>query len=145
VRDAAADALAAIGPEAADTVLEALRDRANSVRAAAARSLSALGEGRVAAALIAGLSAGRPAQHGGVDLRIVAARVDLDAARHAADALDTLVRQAAAKVPVDALRALAAATDVILVEEGRAPDGSDRVDTDQLRQAAALELRRRGL
>ena len=137
--------LAAIGPDAADTILEAVRDRANTVRAAAARSLSALGEGRVAAALIAGLSAGRPAQHLGVDLRIVAARAELDGARHAADALDTLVRHAAAKVPIDALRAIAAVTDVILLEAGRVPDGSDRIDAEELRQAAALELRRRGL
>lgn len=145
VRDAAADALAAIGPHAADTALETLRDRANTVRAAAARSLSALGEGRVAAALIAGLSAGRVAHHGGVDLRIVAARAELDAARHAADGLDTLVRHAAAKVPVDALRAIAVVTDVILLEAGRVPDGSDRLDTDELRRAAQAELRRRGL
>jgi HEAT repeat protein len=145
VRDAAADALAAIGPDAADTILEALRDRANTVRAAAARSLSALGEGRVAATLIAGLSAGRPAQHGGVDLRLVAARAELDEARHAADALDTLLRHAAATIPVDALRAIAAVTDVILVEAGRVPDGSDRIDAEELRHAAALELRRRGL
>jgi HEAT repeat protein len=145
VRDTAADALAAIGPDAADTILDAFRDRANTVRAAAARSLSALGEGRVAATLVAGLSAGRPARHGGVDLRIVAARAELDGARHAADALDTLVRHAAATVPVDALRAIAAVTDVILLEAGRVPDGSDRIDAEELRHAAALELRRRGL
>jgi hypothetical protein len=55
------------------------------------------------------------------------------------------VRHAAAKVPVDALRAIAAVTDVILIEAGRVPDGSDRIDAEELRQAAQDELRRRGL
>jgi HEAT repeat protein len=145
VRDAAADALAAIGPDAADAILEALRDRATTVRAAAARSLSALGEGRVAATLATRLAEGRPAQHGGVGLRIVAARAELDAARQAADALDALLRHAAARIPVDALRAIAAVTDVILLEPGQVPHGSDRLDAGELRQTAARELRRRGL
>ena len=145
VRDAAADALAAIGPDAAETILEALRDRANTVRAAAARSLSALGEGRVAATLIARVCAGQTTRHGGLELRVVASRAELDAARQAVDALDVLLRHAAAKVPVDAVHAIAAVADVILLEAGRVPDGSDRIDVEELRQAAAHELRRRGL
>jgi HEAT repeat protein len=145
VRETAADALAAIGPDAADTVLEALRDRAATVRAAAARSLSALGEGRIAEALALRLGAGRPAQHGGVDLRMVATRAELDSARQAADALDALLRQAIAKVPVDALRSVASLPDVIMLEAGRVPDASDRLDGEELRQAAQQELRRRGL
>jgi hypothetical protein len=145
VRDAAADALAAIGPDALDAILEALRDRANPVRAAAARSLSALGEGRVATTLAARLGAGRAAQHGGTDLRIVSTRDELDGARQAADALGTLLRHGIAKVPVDSLRAVAGLTDVLLLEAGRVPDGSDRIEADELRQAAQDELRRRGL
>ncbi len=145
VRDAAADALAAVGPSAADTIAEALRDRAATVRAAAGRALAAIGEGRVAAALAARLGAGRAAQHGGVDLRAVPTRAELDRAREAADALDAVLRHAMAKVPVDALRLVAALTDVILIETGRVPDASDRLDAQDLRQAAADELRRRGL
>jgi HEAT repeat protein len=145
VRDAAADALAAIGPAAADAILDAMRDRANTVRTAAARSLSTLGEGRVVTTLVARLGAGRPAQHGAANLRVLETRAELDAARQAADALDTLLRYAIAMVPGDALRTVAALADVLLLEAGRVPDQSDRLDAGELRQAALEELRRRGL
>jgi HEAT repeat protein len=145
VRDAAADALAAIGPAAADAILEALRHRATTVRAAAARSLSALGEARVATTLAARLSAGRAARHGGTDLRVVSTRDELDGARQTVDALGTLLRRGIATIPVDALRAVAALSDVILLEAGRVPDPGDRVDTEEWRQAAQDELHRRGL
>jgi len=111
----------------------------------AAAAVGGQGDQMVVQALAARLGAGRPARHGGMDLRVVATREELDAARQASDALDALLRHAIAKVPVDALRTVAAATDVILLEAGRVPDQSDRLDTGELRQAGADELRRRGL
>jgi hypothetical protein len=48
-------------------------------------------------------------------------------------------------VPTDALRLVAALSDVLMLETGRVPDQSDRLDVEPLRQAAQAELRRRGL
>jgi HEAT repeat protein len=145
VRLAAADAMAAIGPAAADTLLETLRDRTTTVRAAAARALSAIGESRVAAALLARLAIGGATRHGGMDLRVVAARGDLDAARQALDGLDALLRHAAAKLSVDALRKIGKVADVIHLEPGEVPGDSDRADAEPVREAARQEMGRRGV
>jgi HEAT repeat-containing taxis protein len=144
VRDAASAALSSIGLPASGAVLDALRDRTATVRAAAAATLAQIGEARVAADLLGRLAAGSPAQHAGRDLRIVATRPDLDAARQAADALERLLDHAARAVPPDVLRRCAEAADVILVEPGEAPGQSDTVDLESARDAAAGELRRRG-
>jgi len=145
VREAAADALGAIGPAATDAIVEALRDRAATVRTAAERALSSVGEQRVAETLVARLGVGRPARHGGTDLRIVTARADLDAARQASDTLDTLLRHAIRKLPVEALRQVTTVTNAILIEPGEVPGHSETLDTEALRQAARDELGRRGL
>jgi HEAT repeat protein len=145
VRQAAADALAALGPAAADTVVEALGDRAPIVRASAERALSAIGAGQVSAALLAHLAVGQPTRHGGTDLRVVTTREDLDQARHGSDLLDTLLRHAAATLPVEALRRVAALADVMHLEPGRVPDDSGRADLEGLREAAWQELGRRGI
>jgi HEAT repeat protein len=145
VRDASADALASIGPASADALLEALRDRATTVRTAAERALSGVGEGRVAAALVGRLTSGQPTRHGGTNLRVVATRAQLDATRQAADALDTLLRRMLGRMPVEALRQVVALTDVILLEPGTVPGHSDTIDTEELRQTAKDELTRRGL
>jgi HEAT repeat protein len=145
VRDAAGDALAAIGPEAADALVEALGERAAAVRSAAERSIAAIGEGRVGMTLVAGVSAGQATAHGASQVRVVGTRAELDSARRAADGLDTLLANAVKKMPVDALRAVAGLADVILVETGQAPGSSERVDTEPLRRLAAAELARRGV
>ena len=145
VRRAAADAIVAIGRAAADTVVEALGDRAAIVRGAAEQALAGIGAGEVAAALLVRLAVGHPTRHGGVDLRVVAARDDLDRARQAADGLDALLRHAAPKVPVEALQRVATAPDVILLEPGQVPEDSDRADLEALREAAWAALARRGI
>ena len=145
VRQAAAAALAALGAAAADTIVEALGDRATTVRASAEQALSAIGAGAVAPALLARLAVGQPTRHGGTDLRVVATRDRLDQARQAADRLDALVRHAAAKVPVEVLRLVAASPDVMLLEPGQVPDDSDRAGLEALREAAWEALGRRGV
>ncbi len=145
VRQAAAEALAALGPAAADTVVEALSDRATTVRSCAEQALSAIGAGQVAAALLARLTVGDPTRHGGVDLRVVSTREDLDTARQAADGLDALLRHAASKLPVDALRRIATVADVMRLEPGQVPDDSDRAGLEGLREAAWEALGRRGV
>ena len=145
VRQAAAAALAALGPAAADTVMEALGDRATTVRASAEQALSAIGAGEVAIALLARLAVGQPTRHGGTSLRVVATRDSLDQARQGADRLDALLRHAAAKVPVEVLRLVAASPDVMLLEPGHVPDDSDRADLEGLREAAWEALGRRGV
>ena len=145
VRQAAAEALAAIGPAAADTVVEALGDRATTVRGCAEQALSVIGPGQVAAAILARLTVGEPTRHGGLDLRIVSTREDLDQARQAADGLDALLRHAAAKLPVDALRRIATAPDVMRLEPGQVPGDSDRADLEGMREAAWEALGRKGV
>ncbi len=145
VREAAADALVAIGPASSHALVDTLSDRAATVRTAAERALSGIGEGRVAAALIAEVQVGQRTQHGAIDLLVIGSRTDLDAARQAADALESLLAHARRKMPVDALRHVAALTDVILLEPGEVPGKSDTLDADALRQDARDELRRRGV
>jgi HEAT repeat protein len=145
VREAAAEALAAIGPAASDTLIEALQDRAATARTAAERALARMGEGRVTSALIVRVSAGEATRHGDTNLRVVSTQSDLDAARQAADALDTLMRHAIRKLPVEALRQVAALADVIRLEPGEVPGHSDTLDADAMRVAAREELCRRGL
>jgi HEAT repeat protein len=144
VRDAAIGAVAVIGLPAADALLEALRDRTATVRAAAAAALSQVGEGRVAAALIARLSGGSPAQHAGRELRVVQGREDLDDARDAADALGRLLEHSIRALPPDALRRCAGLADVIRIEAGETPGPGETVDLESVRQAAHDELSRRG-
>jgi HEAT repeat protein len=145
VRQAAADALAAIGPAAAETLLESLRDRTATVRAAAGRALSLIGESRVAAALLGRLAVGHATRHGETDLRVVATREELDAARKAVDGLDSVLRHAAAKLSVDALRQIVKVADVIHLEPGEVPGDSDRADAGPVREAAHEEMGRRGI
>ena len=145
VRQAAAAALAALGPAAADTVVEALGDRATTVRASAEQALSAIGAGEVATAFLARMAVGQPTRHGATDLRVVATRDRLDQARQGADGLDALLRLAAAKVPVEVLRLVASSPDVMLLEAGRVPDDSDRADFEGLREAAWEALGRKGV
>ncbi len=145
LRRAAADALAAIGPSASDTVLEALGDRTPTVRAAAERALSEIGEGRVADFLLARLTTGRSVRHGETDLCVVSAREHLDAARQAADGLDRLLQHAAAHVPFEALRRIAALADLIHLEPGEVPGDGDRLDAERLRHSAREEMTRRGV
>jgi HEAT repeat protein len=137
VRDASVGAVAAMGLASADAVIDALRDRTATVRAAAAAALSQVGEGRVAGALISRLSAGSPARHAGRDLRVVQGRADLDAARQAADALERLLDHAGRALPPDAVRRCAEVADVILIEPGEAPGDSETVDLQRVRDAAA--------
>ncbi len=144
VRHAAANALAALGPAAADTIVEALGDRATTARASAEQALAAVGAGEVAGALLVRLAVGQPTRHGGTELRVVATREDLDQARQAADRLDALLQHAASKLPVEALRRIAAAPDVMRLEPGQVPDDSDRADLEGLRKAARKETARRG-
>ncbi len=143
VRDAAVGAVAAMGPASADAVIDALPDRTATVRTAAAAALSRLGEGRVAGALIARLSAGSPARHAGRELRVVQTRADLDAARQAADALERLLNHAGRALPPDAVRRCAEVADVILIEPGEAPGDSETVDLGRVRTAADAEWKRR--
>lgn len=145
VRRAAADAMTAIGPAAADAILDALRDRTATARAAAEQALSAVGESRLAAALLARVAVGSATRHGGTDLRVVSAREDLDAARQALDGLDALLRHAAAKLSVDALRAIGKVADVIQLEPGEVPGDSDRADAEPVRVAAWETLDRMGV
>jgi HEAT repeat protein len=145
VRLAAAGALAALGPAAADTLVEALGDRATTVRGSAEQALSAIGAGEVATALLSRLSVGQPTRHGGTELRVVSTRDHLDQARQAADRLDALLRHAASKVPVEVLRRVATAPDVMRLEPGQVPDDSDRADLEGLREAAWEALGQRGV
>lgn len=145
VREAAADALVALGPASSHALVDTLHERAMTVRTAADRALSGIGEGRVAAALLAEVEVGQPTQHGAIDLRVVASRTDLDAARRAADALESLLAHARKKLPVDTLRHVVALADVILLEPGEVPGNSDTLDAGALRQHAREELSRRGV
>jgi HEAT repeat protein len=144
VREAAVGAVAAIGLPAADTLLDALRDRTATVRTAAGAALSQIGEGRVAAALFGRLSGGSPARHAGRDLRVVQGRADLDGARRAADALELLLDHSIRALPPDTLRRCAELADVIRIEPGEVPGQGETVDLERIRDAAAAELSRRG-
>jgi HEAT repeat protein len=143
VRDAAVDALTRTGTAASVHLARALDDRGGPARPAAARVIGALGEGAVAAALLAPLQAGQPTAHGGVALRVVGTREALDRARDAADDLALLAAHAGRRLPAETLRTIAAIEDVMLIEPGRVPDPDERVACDALRAAAQRELQSR--
>jgi HEAT repeat protein len=143
VRDAAARSLARRGPAAAGELARALQDE-GAAREAAARAIAIIGEGPVASALVAPLLAGQPGRHGGLTVRLLHDRDDMDEARRAADRLEALVAQLRARLPDDTLTTLATLEDVMLAEPGHRPDPDARVVLDELRSAAAQELEKRG-
>ncbi len=140
VREAAAASLAQLGPPAFDAILPGLEDRSQTTRAAAGRVLQALDAGRVADFLVDRLSPGEAVTHGGLPLRIVDRLEALDAARHAADSLERLLRVAGSGVPPASVQRAAALADLVLIEPGQVPDAGERLDLEDLRELAARTL-----
>jgi HEAT repeat protein len=145
VREAAVNALGRTGPAVAPELVRALDDRTATTRDAALKALGAVGEDAAANLLARRLAEGRAATHAGLSLRVVTDRDALDAARHAADGLAILLAKAASRLSPGTLHSLAAVDDVMLIEPGERPDPDARVAGDDLRDAAAKELRKRGI
>ncbi len=144
VREAAVQALAAIGAAAAPALLDALEDRAAPTRAAAARALERIGESSAVAHQLGQLAVGDAATHAGFPLRIVSTLDLIEQARHAADALERLLPAIARKLPPVQLSEIGELADVVLLEPGQAPGSGDRLDCRELREVAQRELSRRG-
>jgi HEAT repeat protein len=143
VRDAAVEALVALGPAAADHIADALRDRAATARAAAERVVSGIGEAAFATALVARLSVGQQTTHAGRELRIVQTRAALDDVRRAGDLLDLVLARMAGMLAPAILQSIATLPDAMLIEPGQVPGDSDSVDHEPLRAAGAEELKKR--
>ncbi len=139
-REAAVAALAQLGPAAFEAILPGLEDRSSTTRAAARRVLEALDPGRVADYLVSRLSPGQAVTHGGLPLRIVDRLEALDAARHAADSLERLLRLAGHQLPPASVERAAALPDLVLIEPGQVPDAGERLDLEDLRELAARTL-----
>jgi HEAT repeat protein len=143
-RDAAVRALAAIGLPAVPPLLDSLEDRSPTTRAAASSAIAQIGEDHAAEALVAQLSSGERAAHGGLEFLVVRSLESLDEARHAADVLERLLAHAARRLAPSRLQELSRLADVLLVRPGEVPGEGDSVSLELARNAAARELSRRG-
>lgn len=140
VREAAASAIAGIGPSAAIPLSRHVDDRSAATKNAVNQVIGAIGPSALVDHLVARLSAGEAATHAGTPLRVVRERQALDDAREAADALGALVPRLIDRLEPGPLQALASLGDVMLVEEGQRPTSSDTIDCRAIRAAAAGRL-----